>query len=887
MAHARPFSVLTETRREHFCFILHDHRSPFRCILSQVLMGSGGGFLQERIRELELANEMLRSREQTLAQELEDLQRVATRLMAADGVKALYAQILSAAVAILHADFATIQSYYPDRGADGELQLLDQQGLTTASVDRWKWVRWSARTLCAEALRTGRRVAVGDIRDCAFLAGSEELQSYLDLGVVGAQTTPLYSRSGSLLGMVSTFWRQPHALSGTESHALDVLARLAADLIERSRDEQELRESEERRRFAQQTAGIGSFDCNLESGTIQWTPELEAIYGLPPGGFGGTVGAWESLIHPDDRGRTVQLVTESIETGSPVEAEWRTIRPDGSVRWISGRWRVLRNQVGKPVRIMGVNLDTTHRKRMEEALRESEERLRLAVTATNDAIWDLDLRSGTVSWNETYARLYGRPENAQSCQWWIDRIHPDDRDRIASEFSASINGSASSWTAEYRFRRVDGNWAYVYDRAYIARDESGKAWRVIGALQDLTVRKQAEAALRETEARFRKMADAAPVMIWISGPDKRCSFFNKGWLEFRGRTLEEELGDGWAEGVHPEDWDQCFHTYSFAFDERRTFQMEYRLLRADGEYRRILDTGVPMFTSAGLFEGYIGSCIDITDLKRAQEENFHRQKLESIGMLAAGIAHDFNNLLGGILAQVQLIEDQIAAHSPLNAELQKITSLGIRASEIVRELMLYAGRETNGFETVDLSLLVGEMLELLKISISKRVVLKTSLATDLPPVGMQPSRIRQVVMNLVTNASEAIGNNEGVITVSTALAPADPCFVRLEISDTGCGMTQEQQTKIFDPFFTTKFVGRGLGLAVVQGVVRTHGGSIVLESAVGRGTTFRILLPVERAHASACASSSTENAAGDLIKHLVSGDDLESCSRPARWQRLR
>jgi two-component system cell cycle sensor histidine kinase/response regulator CckA len=257
-----------------------------------------------------------------------------------------------------------------------------------------------------------------------------------------------------------------------------------------------------------------------------------------------------------------------------------------------------------------------------------------------------------------------------------------------------------------------------------------------------------------------------------------------------------------------------------------------------------------MFTSAGIFEGYIGSCIDITDLKRAQEENFHRQKMESIGVLAAGIAHDFNNLLSGILAHVQLVEDQTAAHSPLHRDLRKISTLGLRASEIVRELMVYAGHETNGFETLDLSTLVGEMLELLRISISKRVVFKTSLANGLPPVGMQPSRMRQVVMNLVTNASEAIGDNEGVITVASSLDPAAPGCVRLEVSDTGCGMTAEQQTKIFDPFFTTKFVGRGLGLAVVLGVVRTHGGSIALESSPGRGTTFRILLPcAAEAHA--------------------------------------
>lgn len=683
-------------------------------------MGPEASRFQE-LRELEV--ETLRRREQVLARELEDLQHAATQLISADGVKALYAEILNTAIAIVHSDCATIQSFHPEHGTNGDLRLLDHRGLTEAAADSWKTIDVASGATCGEALRTGKRVAVRDLREGGFMAGSPDLQGYLDLGIVGAQTTPLYSRSGSLLGMVSTYWRHPHELTASESRALDVLARLAADLLERSRAEEHLRESEER-------------------------------------------------------------------------------------------------------------------------LRQSEERLRLAIKATNDAVWDVDLKAGTVSWNETYTSIYGRPDTASSSEWWVERIHPDDRERVATDFWAAISGTASSWNAEYRFRRLDDRWAYVYDRAYIARDSSGKAWRVIGALQDLTIRKEAEVALRESEALFRKMADAAPVMIWGSGPDKLCTFFNTRWLEFRGRSMEQELGNGWAEGVHPEDRDRCYGIYASAFDQRRSFQMEYRLLRSDGEHRSILDTGVPVFTSAGVFEGYIGSCVDITDLKRAQEENFHRQKLESIGVLAAGIAHDFNNLLGGILAQAQLVEDELPVDGPLVEDVQKIRTLGVRASEIVRELMVYAGQEKNGFETVDLSTLVIEMLELLKISMSKRAVLKTSLDTDLPAIQAQASQIRQIVMNLVTNAAEAVVGNDGVISVTTRLDPSAAGFVCLEVSDTGCGMTEEQQAKIFDPFFTTKFAGRGLGLAVVQGVVRTHGGSIALESSPGRGTTFRIFLPI-------------------------------------------
>jgi PAS domain S-box-containing protein len=368
---------------------------------------------------------------------------------------------------------------------------------------------------------------------------------------------------------------------------------------------------------------------------------------------------------------------------------------------------------------------------------------------------------------------------------------------------------------------------------------------------------RAEGARWESEERFRNMADTAPVMIWVSGPDKLCTFFNKGWLDFAGRAMEQELGQGWAEGVHPNDLERCYATYVSAFDARRNFQMEYRLRRADGEYRWVLDNGVPRFQYDGAFAGYVGSCIDITDVKRTQEEALAGQKLESLGLLASGIAHDFNNVLGGILASTEVaVEDLRDGESP-EEELLRIRNAAIGGAEIVRQLMIYAGKGGPDCEPVDLSPLVGEMLQVLKLSISKRVIIKTTLGSDLPMVQANRAQIRQVVMNLVINASQAIGERDGEIRVGTALATATSTidapdlaegeYVQLEVSDTGSGMTEATRVKIFDPFFSTKATGRGLGLAVVQGIVRAHGGAINLASTPGQGTTFQVLLPCMRA----------------------------------------
>jgi PAS domain S-box-containing protein len=227
-------------------------------------------------------------------------------------------------------------------------------------------------------------------------------------------------------------------------------------------------------------ANIGTFDWNIKTGVNMWTPELEAMYGLPIGGFGRTQPAWEALVHPDDRARAVQRVKGSFETGTPAEAEWRVIRPDGSVRWLAGRWQVLKDATGEPLRMMGVHIDVTDGRQMEAALRDSEERFRLAITATNDAIWDVDLKTGTVSWNETYSTLYGRPpETSDSWQWWIDRIHPEDRQRTVDGLRRAISSGASSWTCEYRFQQADGRWAHIYDGDVVNRSLSAKlsmAW---------------------------------------------------------------------------------------------------------------------------------------------------------------------------------------------------------------------------------------------------------------------------------------------------------------------------------------------------------------------------------------------------------------------------
>ncbi len=424
------------------------------------------------------------------------------------------------------------------------------------------------------------------------------------------------------------------------------------------------------------------------------------------------------------------------------------------------------------------------------------------------------------------------------------------------------NGNLAVLIAKYSYFGLDDTWA-SYQQMMAEKKWRWLAW-AIGSLvlalgltlwqaSSLRQRKRAEVALRESEESFRNLANTVPVMIVASGPDGKATFFNRVWLDFTGRTMEQELGSGWIEDVHPEDRDRTVLGYSASVEENKNCKLEYRLQRADGEYRHILCSGVPRFKRSGTFDGFIASCIDLTDMKRTEDEARARHNLESLGVLAGGIAHDFNNLLGGALAYVELAEAQVAEGVPPKEELQQIRSVAIRGSEIVRQLMIFAGKESATLEQVDVSSVVDEMLELLKVSISKHAILKTTLGKGLPAVRGNAAQIRQVVMNLITNASEAIGERDGVIRVITERATAsnavgaenlqEGVYVRIEVSDTGCGIALENQRRLFDPFFTTKFVGRGMGLSVVQRIVQRHGGAINVVSSLGKGSSFEILLP--------------------------------------------
>ncbi|HNV72692.1 MAG TPA: ATP-binding protein, partial [Candidatus Ozemobacteraceae bacterium] len=320
------------------------------------------------------------------------------------------------------------------------------------------------------------------------------------------------------------------------------------------------------------------------------------------------------------------------------------------------------------------------------------------------------------------------------------------------------------------------------------------------------------------------------------------------------------------EHVHAEDRAVLLSEFqALATGSKQTLELELRLKSPKHGDIWALARGWAERDEQGRVVRIQGTTIDITRIKRAEAEKrllesqvLHAQKLESLGVLAGGIAHDFNNLLMSILGNADMALATLSAVSPAREHLEQIQLTSKRAADLTRQMLAYPGKGRFVVEPLKLKDIVEEMVHLLQITISKKAVLKLTFAEDAPAIEADGTQVRQVIMNLITNASEAVGDKSGIISLSTGVQQCDRQYLDLtalgadlpegdyafvEVSDTGCGMSREVMDRIFEPFFTTKFTGRGLGMAAVLGIVRGHRGTIKVYSEVGKGTSFKVLFP--------------------------------------------
>jgi PAS domain S-box-containing protein len=692
---------------------------------------------------------------------------------------------------------------------------------------------------------------------------------------------------------------------------------VARDITGRKQIEAALRDSEIRYGAILNNAVEGFFQTTPEGAFRTLNPALARIYGYDSPDE--VIAHFKDIGHQlyVDSQRRREFVRQIEAQGSVMGFEFEIQRKDGSQAWVSESTRAVRDATGKVCWYEGTVEDITMRKRAER--RDLSRRQILEQIATGQPL------PGIL---EAIVAFVEQESPDALCS--ILLLDPQRRHivhgaapRLPDFYNQAVNGLeigpavGSCGAAAYSKKRAiakdietDANWAPFRELARRAGLRSCWSEPILSSTNEVlgtfTVyhttpqcptpteveavelsthlasiaieRTQAEEALREGETFLRICQQAGECGSWewelatnrMRWSDELCRIHGIAPAQ-SPKTLEAGIAF-----LHPDDRPRLKQGVPTALGTHKFGDSEYRIIRPDGEVRFLWGRGQIHYNSAGQPERVIGTVMDITERKRNEEERrkleaqvLHAQKLESLGVLAGGIAHDFNNLLTAILGYADLARLESPPDSSLRANIDHLIEGAHRAAELTNQMLAYAGKSRSVLQPQNLSELVRTMAELLKVSISKKALLQCHLAAELPPIEADAGKLRQVIMNLIINASDALEDREGAITVRTEIARWDGTavpgsylshllptgdYVVLEVADTGCGMSAEVQARIFEPFFTTKFTGRGLGLAAVLGIVHSHGGAIQVSSAPGRGTTFLIYFPISQKSAAEAAA---------------------------------
>ena len=470
-----------------------------------------------------------------------------------------------------------------------------------------------------------------------------------------------------------------------------------------------------------------------------------------------------------------------------------------------------------------------------QAVRQTEQHLRRLLETLNVVPWEAD----AVTWQFTYVgpqveKLLGYPVTRwYEKDFWAEHLFAADREH-AIEFCLQHSQTDDQYEFDYRMHGLDGRIVWIHDVVSVVRDH-GRPVLLRGFLIDMTARNQAEEALRESEGRFRLMADAAPILMWMSGPDKRSIYFNKGWLEFTGRQMEQELRDDWSENIHPEDVQRCTETYSRAFDARERFEMEYRLRRHDGEYRWLWDLGVPRFGESGQFAGYIGTCVDITDRKHAEialreltGRLIHAQE-EERGRIARELHDDVSQRLA--LLGIEL--EQLGQQSATSA-----AQLGARSHGLwktVRDISADIHNLSHDLHPSKLDHLgLATAVRSFCNDRRGRGDLRIEFACSDVPNSL-PKNIALCLYRVVQEAIQNAVKHSGARDAKVAIY-GSPTWITLEVSDAGVG---------FNP--DAKSMKTGLGLTSMRERVNLIGGELSIQSQPLKGTQIEVRVPLTSA----------------------------------------
>ncbi|MBN1290845.1 MAG: PAS domain S-box protein [Candidatus Latescibacteria bacterium] len=641
-----------------------------------------------------------------------------------------------------------------------------------------------------------------------------------------------------------------------DNHAVRGVVLIARDISEREKTEKNLRESEERFRSMIQGSSDMIFVLDKHSILIYESPSVERILGYPGGYFIGQ--SPFNLIHTEDRDRIVHDLDEVIQSVNPgIPSEFRIKRADGEWIFLEALGQnMLNNSAVCGIVIIARNI--TERKKIENALRESEERFRNMADNSPVMIGVSDAEGNAVFLNRTYIEFRGSTFGKERDGGWIESLHPDDRERILRLHIDVINNKKSD-SFEYRQKNHSGEYRWLLHAISPYFDSQGICLGFISSSYDITERKTAEDALRESENRLHQLVDNIREIVWLRDRETgEILYVNRSFESITGYSNELLLKNGseFITKIHPEDAEQFIRASRELYKNNKPIHQDYRLKRADGTEIWIRSHAYPIQDNSGKTVRFSGVAEDITERKRLEAQFIQAQKMESIGRLAGGVAHDFNNLLTIINLSVEMASSSGLSEETINELIADIRNAGERGASLTRQLLAFSRKQI--IEPIELNIndVIIQMDKLFRRLIGEDIELVTILDESIHTIKIDPGQIEQVLTNLIVNTRDAMPAG-GKIIIETSEVLFDDDFVKfhpdvssgefvtISVSDTGTGMDEHVKANLFEPFFTTKDKGKGtgLGLSTCYGIMKQNNGSIRVYSEPGKGSTFIVNIP--------------------------------------------
>jgi len=631
------------------------------------------------------------------------------------------------------------------------------------------------------------------------------------------------------------------------SYEISTLAQAFNQLVETvHRQQSALQQNERKYRIVADNAYDWQFWLSPEGCFIYSSPSGKQITGYEATDFLNDPDLLERIVHPDDRGVFRECRDWMLQRKRVQEREWRIVRSDGTIRWISHRWQPIFGDDGEYLGLRGNNRDITEQREMEAALQQSEQRYRTLVECSPDAV--LLHRDGTIIYaNPAACRLFGAEEPGELLGMpVIFRAHPDYREEVAGRIRNAELGIANPFR-EQVVLRLDGSAVEV--EAIVAQLSYQGSTVIQAVLRDISCRKQAERALRQGEETIRNLMEILPVGVMLAAEDGVIEYLNRSFVESFGYQPEELLTmDEWHKRAYPDPAyrERIVSERDAAFaqaNDGQVLPIEADVTCRDGAQRHMI-VNIQLCGNR-----MIAIFTDITERELLQSELLKAQKLESLGVLAGGIAHDFNNILTGILGNISLARMFLDESHKSFLLLNHAEKASLRAAELAKQLLTFAKGGAPIKKTMALAPLAAEAVSLALHGTNVKGVVR--LSEDLPAVAADEGQLSQAFHNIILNAVQAMPEG-GALTVSAdslSLRPGNSeglppgRYLMLSFADEGHGMPSELQQKIFDPYFTTKRTGTGLGLASVHSTISKHDGKIKVSSAPGKGTIFTLLIP--------------------------------------------